>query len=136
MATDCVMEFFKDYRNRTMNKINWQYSIAFMKYCLMEYSMVIPKKCSLELFKNRILWILNIVCLLKYSISIQQKISMEWSFLKGKCSVSSTPFCKYCAMEHSIHLQKKKRTTWSFLIILTLSTPYSLINVVLWSTPS
>ena len=35
------------------------------------------KKFSLELFKNRILWILKIVCLLNYSISIQQKIAME-----------------------------------------------------------
>ena len=32
----CVMEFFKDFTYRTMNKINWQYSTAFIKYCPME----------------------------------------------------------------------------------------------------
>ena len=96
----CVMQFFKDIRNRTMNKINWQYSIAFIEYCLMEYSMLMPKKCSMELFKERILWILKNVYLIKYYISIQQKFSMElfkgkWSYLKGQCSKSSRPFCQY-----------------------------------------
>ena len=74
----CVMEFFKDYRNRTMNKINWQYSIVLIKYCLMEYSMVMPKEVHPgALQEENSFWILKIVCLIKCSISIQQKISME-----------------------------------------------------------
>ena len=57
-----------------------------------------------------------------------------WSSSKEKFSKSSMSFSRYYAMEHSIHLQKKNNM--ELINLLSLRTPYSLINVALWSTPS
>ena len=85
--------------------LNWsrvEFSIAFVRFCLMEYSMVMQRNVL-----HRALQVKNSL-FTSLSTPHQYRKKALWSSLKGKYSKSSTPFCKYCAMEHSMHLQKKK----------------------------
>ena len=123
-----------------LHRVNdFKNSIGFDKFCLMEYSMSIEKKCSMECLKNVIFGELHILKKIwPYGVLHANVIYLRYGVLQ-KYHVPRTPcpFSNFTAWS-TLYVCTKYYlwiTPGERLIFVVWSTPYNIFFISAWSTP-